>query len=110
MNNFIDISLNKRLRIIFLLVLSLFSTASPILPDSIRPGNRPILESLVYENDGHEVGKTGFEVTAMRKAKAIARRLREQTAGGEISPLGTALYAAWLRPESYSFLYRLHLF
>ncbi|WP_343703624.1 hypothetical protein [Chitinophaga sp.] len=110
MNDFKDISFRKRLRILFLLVLSLFSTASPILPDSIKPGNRSLLESLVYENDSHEVGKTGYEVTAVRKAKAIARKLCAETAGGETVVPGRTLYAPWLRPESYRFLYRLHPF
>ena len=110
MNNFLDISFGKRLRIIFLLVLSLFSTASPILPDSIKPGARHFLESLVYESDSHEVGKTGFEVTAVRKARGVARKLEAAIACSEKLLFCPTQYLPWLRPESYSFIYRLHLF
>ncbi|GEP97214.1 hypothetical protein [Chitinophaga cymbidii] len=108
MTYYTEISFGKRLRIIFLLVLSLFSTASPILPDRIEPGNRQLLKSLVYENDNHEVGKTGFELTAARK---YSNKARQQGPGAfvlQTTSFGKpAARFEWLRPVYYIFLHRL---
>ncbi|RPD41172.1 hypothetical protein [Chitinophaga barathri] len=107
-----DISFKGRLRIILLLVLSLVSCVSYILPDNIHQGY--IHESLLNENESPEACKVSLGIeAAVKNKRAFSKKQPLYTAITAVYSTNGHEYArlaSWIRPAYYIFLYRFSLF
>ncbi|MRG44187.1 hypothetical protein GFS24_03630 [Chitinophaga sp. SYP-B3965] len=107
-----EISFKGRFRIILLLVLSLCSCASYILPSS--PGQGYLQESLLYENENPEACKLSLGIeTAVRNKRIFSKQQFVRVFNTVIHNNNSHQYfrlAPWIRPAYYTFLYRFSLF
>ncbi|SIN83522.1 hypothetical protein [Chitinophaga niabensis] len=104
-----DISFKGRFRIILLLVLSLCSCISYILPSG--PGQGYFQESLLYENENPEACKLSLGIETSVKNKRTFSK--QQFAGICNTVTHSDEYfhlASWIRPAYYNFLHRFSLF
>jgi len=101
-----DITFKGRFRIILLLVLSLCSCVSYILPSGLQQGY-----SLLYENENPEACKVSLGIeTSVRNKRTFSKQQFVRVCN-TVNHINEYFHlASWIRPAYYTFLYRFHLF
>ncbi|WP_343307868.1 hypothetical protein AAHN97_12025 [Chitinophaga niabensis] len=107
-----DISFKGRFRIILLLVLSLCSCVSYILPSG--PGQGYLQESPLYENENQEACKLSLGIETTVKNKRTFNKQQFPRVYNTVTHNNNNhkyfRLASWMRPAYYIFLYRFSLF